>query len=52
MPDEQREDDKKDEYGEIVNGKIQNLIFETLDLKTTKIISKVSGEEKKEIETS
>lgn len=52
VPDEQREDFSKTEYGEIVNGKIQNLIFETLDLKTTKIVSKVSKEENKEIETS
>ena len=52
VPDEQFEDDSKTEYGEIVNGKIQNLIFETLDLKTTKIISKVSGKENNEIETS
>jgi signal transduction histidine kinase len=52
VPDEQREDDKKIEYGEIVNGKIQNLIFETLDLKTTKISSKVSREDDKEIETA
>jgi len=34
VPDEQREDKKRSEYGEIVNGKIQNLIFKTLDLKT------------------
>ncbi|MDX2136006.1 MAG: ATP-binding protein [Saprospiraceae bacterium] len=52
VPDEQREDESRSEYGEIVNGKIQNLIFETLDLKTTKIISRVSNEVKREIETS
>ncbi len=52
VPDEKSEDANKSDYGDIVNGKVQNLIFETLDLKTTKIISKVSGEENKEIETS
>ncbi len=52
VPDEQREDESRSEYGEIVNGKIQNLIFETLDLKTTKIVSKVSSKESNEIETS
>ena len=52
VPNEQPEDDKKIEYGEIVNGKIQNLIFETLDLKTTKIISKVSRQDNQEIETA
>ncbi|MFC0345535.1 ATP-binding protein [Epilithonimonas hispanica] len=30
-------------YNEIVNGEVKNLIFETLDFKTTKIISKVSS---------
>lgn len=29
-------------YNEIVNGEIRNLIFETLDFKTTKIVSRVS----------
>ncbi|KFC19315.1 ATP-binding protein [Chryseobacterium sp. FH1] len=32
-------------YKDIVNGEIQNLIFETLDLKTTKIVSKVSNDD-------
>jgi signal transduction histidine kinase len=52
VPDERSQDASKNDYVDIVNGKVQNLIFETLDLKTTKIISKVSGEETKEIETS
>lgn len=52
VPDEKSEDNTKDKYGEIVNGRIQNLIFETLDLKTTKIISRVFGEKRSEIETS
>ncbi|WP_312174207.1 ATP-binding protein [Chryseobacterium sp.] len=30
-------------YNEIVNGEIRNLIFETLDFKTTKIVSNVSS---------
>lgn len=29
-------------YNEVVNGEVKNLIFETLDFKTTKIISRVS----------
>ncbi len=39
--DEENEDKKYNEYHKIVNGKIVNHIFETLDLKTTKIITKV-----------
>jgi len=35
-----------------VNGKVKNLIFETLDLKTTKIVSRVSDTDKKQIETT
>lgn len=30
-------------YNEIVNGEVKNLIFETLDFKTTKIVSRVSS---------
>ncbi|WP_416867876.1 MAG: sensor histidine kinase [Imperialibacter sp.] len=52
VPQQLSEDKKYQDYGSIVNGKIQNLIFETLDLKTTKIISKVSDEVSKEIETT
>jgi signal transduction histidine kinase len=52
VPEELPEDKKQSDYGSIVNGKIQNLIFETLDLKTTKIVSKVSDSKTKEIETS
>lgn len=43
VDDELIEDKNNDEYRKIVNGKIQNLIFETLDLKTTKIISEISS---------
>lgn len=39
-------------YKDIVNGEIENLIFETLDLKTTKIISEVSDKDKNVITTS
>jgi len=35
----------------IVNGEVENLIFETLDLKTTKIVSKVGTKESGVIET-
>lgn len=52
VPSELGEDKKYKDYGNVVNGKIQNLIFETLDLKTTKIVSRVSDENAKEIETS
>lgn len=52
VPDEIVNDQKEKEYHNIVNGEIQNLIFETLEIKTTKIISKVSNKDKKEIETS
>lgn len=39
-------------YKDIVNGEIENLIFETLDLKTTKIVSEVSNKEKNIITTT
>lgn len=39
--DEENEDKKYNEYHKRVNGKIVNHIFKTLDLKTTKIITKV-----------
>lgn len=35
-----------------VNGIVENLIFETLDLKTTKIVSKISNSKINQIETS
>lgn len=45
-------DEKETEYQNKVNGKIENLIFETIDLKTTKIISSVSNKKKNEIKTA
>ncbi len=39
--DEEDEDKKHNEYHHRVNGKVVNYIFETLDLKTTKIITNV-----------
>lgn len=40
------ENDKKEsEYQNIVNGEIQNLIFETLEIKTTKIVSSIKDGE-------
>lgn len=39
-------------YKDIVNGDVENLIFETLDLKTTKIASEVSSENKNIITTT
>lgn len=52
VPNEIEEDKKQSQYLDKVNGKIQNLIFDTLELKTTKIISKVSDQNLNEIETS
>jgi signal transduction histidine kinase len=50
---EELENDKKEtEYHNKVNGKVENLIFETIDLKTTKIISSVSSKNENEIKTS
>lgn len=39
-------------YKDIVNGDVENLIFETLDLKTTKITSEVSSKDKNVITTT
>ena len=52
IPDEIKNDKKKSEYFEILNGKIQNLIFETLDIKTTKIQSIVTDQANGMIKTS
>lgn len=42
-PEEEEEDSKYDEYFNKVNGEVQNFIFETLNLKTTKIYSSISN---------
>lgn len=52
IPDESENDSKESNYHSIVNGEIQNLIFETLDIKTTKIVSHISESNKNQIETS
>ncbi|RFC55822.1 sensor histidine kinase [Brumimicrobium aurantiacum] len=52
VPEEFENDKNEKEYHHKVNGKIENLIFETIDLKTTKIISSVSSKKKNEIQTS
>lgn len=52
VKDELSKDKDYDSYHKIVNGKIQNLIFETLDLKTTKIISEVLSQDNGIIKTS
>ncbi len=52
VKDEKLKDEDFDQYHKIVNGKIQNLIFETLDLKTTKIISEVFSKDNGTIKTS
>lgn len=51
VPDELESDKKETEYHNTVNGEIQNLIFETIDLKTTKIISEVSSKKENKITT-
>ncbi len=45
-------DPKQVDYFKIVNGKVRNLIFDTLDIKTTKIISEVSNQNEKQIKTT
>jgi len=52
VPEELENDQKEKEYHNKVNGEVENLIFETIDLKTTKIISSVSNKKKNEIKTS
>jgi signal transduction histidine kinase len=52
VPDEKDEDEKQKDYKNIVNGEVKNLIFETLNLKTTKIVSKVSSIDVNQIETT
>jgi len=44
--DEEIEDKKHNEYHKKVNGKVINHIFETLDLKTTKIVTKIFPRDK------
>lgn len=43
-PEEEEEDLANEEYYKKVNGEVGNFIFETLDIKTTKIVSTISGE--------
>ncbi|MHA7843435.1 MAG: sensor histidine kinase [Winogradskyella sp.] len=45
VPAEIENDKKESEYQNIVNGEIQNLIFETLEIKTTKIVSSIKDGE-------
>lgn len=45
VPAEIENDKKESEYQNIVNGEIQNLIFETLEIKTTKIVSSINDGE-------
>jgi hypothetical protein len=52
VDDEVSNDKNEHDYHKIINGKIQNLIFETLDLKTTKIVSEVSSALKNTIKTT
>ena len=50
--DELEKDFKEPDSRNKVNGEVENLIFEALDLKTTKIISKISDKSSAKIETS
>lgn len=52
VPNEIENDKKETEYHKTINGNIKNLIFETLEIKTTKILSKILDKDKKIIETS
>jgi hypothetical protein len=52
VPEEFENDKKEKEYHKKVNGKVENLIFETIDLKTTKIVSQVSSQDINTITTS
>ena len=52
VPEQIENDNEQSSYSEIVNGKVQNLIFETLEIKTTKIQSIVSDKSLGIIETS
>lgn len=52
VPDEKKNDRNQTEYHKTINGNIQNLIFETLEIKTTKIVSKILDKNYKQIETS
>ncbi|MBA6314965.1 ATP-binding protein [Cellulophaga baltica] len=45
VPDEVENDEKGSDYQNTVNGEIQNLIFEKLEIKTTKIVSSINDEE-------
>tara|TARA_R110002033_G_scaffold170565_2_gene213380 strand:- start:3817 stop:6093 length:2277 start_codon:yes stop_codon:yes gene_type:complete len=45
VPAEIENDKKESEYQNTVNGEIQNLIFETLEIKTTKIVSTIKDGE-------
>jgi len=50
--EEIEKDDQEINNRKKVNGEVENLIFETLDLKTTKIVSKIENKESGIIETS
>lgn len=52
VPNEIENDKKETEYHKTINGNIKNLIFETLEIKTTKIVSRILDKDKKQIETS
>lgn len=43
VPEEEAEDKHQESYHKRVNGKIENFIFERLNVKTTKIRSKIAG---------
>jgi signal transduction histidine kinase len=49
---EKQNDKREKEYRKIVNGKIRNVIFDTLDLKTTRLVSRFNPSNPEEIETT
>lgn len=52
VPDELEKDRIEKDPRKVVNGEVENLIFETLELKTTKIVSEVGSRESGSIKTS
>ncbi len=51
VDEELENDNSEQDERNVVNGEVKNLIFEALDLKTTKIVSKVLSKENSKIET-
>lgn len=52
IEDELENDSNESDTKNKVNGEVENLIFEALDLKTTKVVSRISNSKEGKIETS